>query len=75
MPELDGLREELAYLRLWLGMLAVSEISLLGWIAAAVEAAPSRLLALAVAVIIALGLSIFRLHRGIEHRIGQIRSL
>ena len=27
MPELDALKEELAYLRLWLGMLAVTHIS------------------------------------------------
>ena len=75
MPELDGLKEELAYLRLWLGMLAVSEISLLGWTASAVESAPPRLLSLAVLVIMVLGIGVFLLHRQIGHRIKEIRSL
>jgi hypothetical protein len=71
---LDGLKEELAYLRLWLGMLAVSEISLLGWTTSAVETASARLLSLAIVVIMVLGLAIFLLHRIIERRIEQIRS-
>lgn len=75
MPELDGLKEELAYQRLWLGMLAVSEISLLGWTASAVETAPPGLLSLAIVVIMVLGLSIFLLHRMIKRHIEQIRSL
>jgi hypothetical protein len=75
MHKLDGLKEESAYLRLWLGMLAVSEISLLGWTASAVETTPLRLLSLASVVIMVLGMIIFRLHRGIERRIEQIRTL
>jgi len=75
MPELDGLKEELAYLRLWLGMLAVSEISVLGWTASSVETAPARLLSLAIVVIMVLGMAIFLLHRMIKRCIEQIRSL
>jgi len=75
MPELDGLKEELAYVRLWLGMLAVSEISLLGWTTSAVDTAPPRLLSLAIVVIIVLGLVIFVLHHMITSRIERIRSL
>lgn len=75
MPELDALKEELSYLRLWLGMLAVTEISLIGWSASAVETASARLLALAVLVIIVLGTGIFLLNRLIERRIARIRSL
>jgi hypothetical protein len=75
MPELDGLKEELAYVRLWLGMRALSEISLLGWTTSAVETAPPRLLSLAIVVIIVLGLVIFVLHGMITSRIARIRSL
>ena len=75
MPELDSLKEELAYVRLWLGLLAVSEISLLGWTASAVKTVPLRLLSLATVVIMVVGLAIFLLHRMIKHRIEQIRSL
>ena len=48
MPELYALKEELAYLRLWLGMLAVTHISLIGWTASSVDTASARLLTLAV---------------------------
>ncbi len=32
MPELDGLKEETAYLKLLLGILIVTGISLIGWL-------------------------------------------
>jgi hypothetical protein len=38
-PELDRLKEQLVYLRLWLGIVVVAEISLLGWLASAVGTA------------------------------------
>jgi hypothetical protein len=75
MPELDALKEELAYLRLWLGMLAISEISLLGWFASALETARPRLLTLAIVVIIVLGVGVLLLHRETGRRITEIRSL
>jgi len=75
MPELDALKEDLAYLRLWLGMLAITHISLIGWTASSVETASARLLTLAVAVIIVLGTNVFLLNRLIERRIERIRRL
>lgn len=74
MRELDALKEELNYLRLWLGMLAVTEISLMGWTASTVDTASARLLSLAVAVIIVLGTGVYLLDRLIERRIEQMRS-
>jgi hypothetical protein len=75
MPELDALKEELAYLRLWLGMLAVTDISLTGWTASAIDTASTRLLSLAVAVMIVLGTGVLLLNRLIERRIERIRRL
>jgi hypothetical protein len=75
MPELDALKEELAYLRLWLGMLAVTHISLTGWTASAIDTASTRLLSLAVAVMIVLGTGVLLLNRLIERRIERIRRL
>ena len=43
MSELDRLKEQLVYLRLWLGIVVVAEISLMGWLASAFETAPLRL--------------------------------
>lgn len=75
MPELDGLKEQLVYLRLWLGIMVVAEISLIGWLASALETATSRLLYLAILGIMSLGLAILLLHRRIGRRIKEIRSL
>ena len=75
MPELDALKEELAYLRLWLGMLAVTHISLTGWTASAIDTASTRLLSLSVAVMIVLGTGVLLLNRLIERRIERIRRL
>ena len=75
MSELDRLREQLVYLRLWLGIVVVAEISLIGWLASAVESAPVRLLALAIATAVLLGFGIFMLHRRIQRRIDDIGKL
>jgi hypothetical protein len=75
MPELDALKEELAYLRLWLGMLAVAEMSLIGWLASALETTTPRLWVVAVGAMMSLAMGIFLLHRGIERRIERIRGL
>src|SRR5687768_3077587 len=75
MAELDGVKEQLVYLRLWLGIIVVAEISLIGWIASAVDTASLRLLTLAFAVTMVLAMGIFLLHRRIKRRIEQIWSL
>lgn len=75
MSELDRLKERLVYLRFWLGIVVVAEISLIGWVASAVETASTRLLSLATVTAILLGLGIFLLHRHIERRIDEIGRL
>jgi hypothetical protein len=75
MPELDGVREQLVYLRLWLGIIVVAEISLIGWTASAVDTASPRLLTLAFAVTMVLAMGIFLLHRRIKRRIEHVWGL
>jgi len=75
VSQLDGLKEELVYLRLWLGIVVVAEIGLLGWLASAPETTTPRLFALGVGGMIVLGMGIYMLHRHIERRIREIRSL
>jgi hypothetical protein len=75
MPELDGLKEELVYLKLWLGIMVVAEISLIGWLASTLENATPRLLSVAITAMMSLTVGIFLLHRLIERRIKRIRSL
>lgn len=75
VSQLDGLKEELVYLRLWLGIMVVAEIGLFGWLASAPETTTPRLFALGVGGMIGLGMGIYMLHRHIEQRITDIRSL
>jgi hypothetical protein len=75
MSQLDGVKEDLAYLRLLLGIVIVVELSLCGWLASAPDTTTPRLFALAVGGMIVLGMSIYVLHRQIKRRIEAIRSL
>jgi hypothetical protein len=75
VAQLDGLREDLAYLRLLLGIVIVAEISLCGWMASAPDTTTPRLFALAVGGMMVLGIGIYVLHRQIKRRIEAIRSL
>jgi hypothetical protein len=75
VSQLDGVKEELVYLRLWLGIVVVAEISLVGWFVSAAETATPRLFRLAVVGIMSLALGIFLLHRQISKRMEEIRSL
>ena len=75
MSEIDRLKEQLVYLRLWLGIIVVAEISLVGWVASAVDSASVTLLSLAIATAVLLGLGIFLLHRQIQRRIEEIGRL
>lgn len=75
VSELDRLKEQLVYLRFWLGIMVVTEISLVGWLAAAADTASSTLLFFAIVGIVSLGVGIFLLHRQIARRIEQIGRL
>jgi len=75
VSELDRLKEQLVYLRFWLGIMVVTDISLVGWLASAADTATPALLSFAIVGIAALSLGIFLLHRQIERRIEQIGRL
>ena len=75
MSELDRLKEQLVYLRLWLGIVVVAEISLVGWLASGLDTVSGRLLALAIGTAVLPGLGIFLLHRQIQRRIDEIGRL
>ncbi len=75
MSELDRVKEQLVYLRFWLGIMGVTEISLFGWLVSTAETAASTLIAFATGGLILIGLGIFLLHRAIERRIEQIGRL
>jgi hypothetical protein len=49
MPELDRLKEEVAYLKFWQGIMVVTELSLIGWVITTTETASPGLWSVAAA--------------------------
>ncbi|MGQ0546925.1 MAG: hypothetical protein ACT4P3_16590 [Betaproteobacteria bacterium] len=75
MAKLDVAREEIGYLKLWLGIVIVSDISLVGWVALNSGTVPAHLLAMAVLAIGITSAGMLLLHRRIETRIRSMREL
>lgn len=75
MSELDRLKEQLVYLRFWLGIMVVTEITLVGWLISTPNTANPVLWSLAAVGVVVLGFGIFLLHRQVERRIEEVRRL
>jgi len=75
VSELDRLKEQLVYLRFWLGIMAVAEITLVGWLISTPNTADPVLWSIAAIGAVLLGFGIFLLHRQVERRIEEIRRL
>jgi len=72
MPQLDRLKEEVSYFKLWQGVAAVTDISLTGWIITAADKAARLIVFLAVLGVVLLSAGMVILHRRIERRIAEI---
>jgi hypothetical protein len=75
VSELDRLKEQLVYLRFWLGIMVVTEITLVGWLISTPNTADPVLWSLAAVGVVLLSFGIFLLHRQIERRIEEVRRL
>ena len=75
MSELDRLKEQLVYLRFWLGIMVVTEITLVGWLISTPNPADPVLWSLAAVGVVLLGFGIFLLHRQVERRIEEVGRL
>lgn len=75
MSGLDHLREEIAYLKFWLGIVVVTGISLAGWLVSSFDTAAGYAVFLAVCGLVLLGAGIVILNRLIERRISRIKEL
>jgi len=75
VSELDRLKEQLVYLRFWLGIIVVTEITLVGWLISTPNTADPVLWSLAAVGVVLLGFGVFLLHRQIERRIEEVRRL
>ena len=75
MSDLDIAKEKIAYLKVWLGILLVTDISTFGWLVSNVESATTVLLWAAVIVVVALSIGILLLHRRIDRYIQSLKEL
>jgi hypothetical protein len=75
MSELDRLKEQLTYLRFWLGIMAVTGITLAGWLISTPISEDQMLWYTGVVGAGVLGVGIYLVNRQIEHRIDKIGKL
>jgi hypothetical protein len=75
MSELDVAKEQIAYLKFWLGILVVTDISLFGWLLSNATSADLRLVLGGSFAVVAFTLGIMLLHRRIERQIQSLREL
>jgi hypothetical protein len=75
VSELDVAKEQIAYLKFWLGVLVVTDISLFGWLISNADTAGLHLLVAGCLAVIAITSGIALLHRRIERHIQDLRGL
>lgn len=75
MPQLERLKEQIAYLKFWQGVLVVTDISLIGWLVSNAASTTAETVTLAVISVAFLTAGVIVLHRQIEHRIDQVGEL
>jgi len=75
MSELDRVKEQLVYLRFWLGIMVVTEITLVGWLISTPISANATVWFIGAFGAVLVGAGIFLVHRQIERRIDLIGKL
>jgi phosphoglycerol transferase MdoB-like AlkP superfamily enzyme len=75
LSELDVAKEKIAYLKVWLGILVITDISTFGWLISNVDTATPLLLWAAVVAVVAFTVGILLLHRRIDRHIQSLRGL
>jgi hypothetical protein len=75
MSELDVAKEQIAYLKVWLGILVVTDISLVGWLASNIATAKALLLFTGILAVVVTTAGVMLIHRRIEQRIESLRGL
>jgi hypothetical protein len=75
MSELDVAKEQIAYLKLWLSIMVVTNISLIGWFIGNYGQAAAGLLVTDLVAVVIVSAAIVELHRRIERQIERLREL
>jgi hypothetical protein len=75
MSELDVVKEHIAYLKVWLGIFVVTDITVFGWFISNLGTATAPLLWGAVIAVVGLTAGILLLHRRIGRHIESLRGM
>ena len=75
MSKIDVAKEEIAYLKLWIGIMVVTDISLIGWLLGNFKTADWLLVVGNLVAIGSTSVGVCFLHRRIENRIKQLEGL
>jgi hypothetical protein len=75
MSDLDIAKEQIAYLKVWLGILVITDISVSGWFVSSLGTATALLLWGAVITVVALTAGVLLLHRRIERHIRSLKGM
>ena len=75
MAEIDEIKEELNYLKVWLGIIVITTIGLVGWLINNYEIASELKVIADILAIIILTISIIVIDRNIKNKIKSLKDL
>lgn len=75
MSKSDKVKEQIAYLKFWLGVMVVTDISLVGWLVSSAGSAAAHQVMGAVVAVVIITATGFALHRRIERLIDELEEL
>ena len=75
MAEIDEIKEELNYLKVWLGIIVITTIGLVGWLINNYEIASKLKVITDILAIIILTISIIVIDRNIKNKIKSLKDL
>ena len=75
MSKSDKAKEQIAYLKFWLGVRVVTDISLVGWLVSSADSAPVHKVGGAIVAVVVITAAGFAVHRRIEQLIDALEEL
>jgi len=75
MSQLDIVKESISYLKFWLGVMVVSDISLVGWLLSNASAASAPKTYAAVLGVASITIAALFIHKRIEYLISTLKDL
>ncbi len=75
MSKSDKAKEQIAYLKFWLGVMVVTNISLVGWFISSADSAPVHKVIGALVAVVVITVAGFIIHRRVKRLIDTLEEL